>query len=176
MKTLESRIIVEVDMDQKMFDRGFQRALEYEGNYRHRHPVMCSVKVGNAVVKKGLKLLCHHNFFYADSPFRLGGSVFALNVNENIFARIDDDGNPHSMFGNVMAERVAIESQFDLSTAKEQYHHDRVRVISDGCGYRKGQIILTATFADYEIVYNWKGEERKVIKVWKNYIVGVLKP
>jgi hypothetical protein len=176
MKTLASRIIVEVDMDQKLFDSGFQRALEYEGNYRKRHPVMCTVIEGNAMVKKGLKLLCHHNFFYKDSPFRLGGNMFTLKLNESIFARIDDNGNPHSMFGNVMAERVLIESDFDLTSAKEQYHHDRVRVISDGCGYRKGQIILTNNFADYEIVYNWKGEERRVIKVWKEFIVGVLKP
>jgi hypothetical protein len=178
MKTLSTRILVEVDMEQKRIADGLLTAKEFQGNYRERQPVMCKVIQGNELVKKGLTLLVHHNFFYDESPYRVIGNVYAIKTNENIFARLDVIGNAHSMFGNIIAERVpmgdAIEG-FEIPEQYQKFYPDRVRVISDGCGYKVGQMLLILEKADYEIVYNWQGSERKVIRVKRGEIVGYLK-
>ena len=177
MRIPNNRIYVEVDMNQKDFHNGFKTAKEYQGNFRERQPVMCKVIQGNSLVKKGLILLVHHNLFYEDNPYRIGGDTFAINTNENIFARLDMVGNAHSMFGNIIAERVPIDydTSFEVPDRYKGDYVDRVRVISDGCGFVVGQILLILDKADYEIVYNWQGEERKVIRIKKNEIVGYLK-
>lgn len=175
MQTLSTRILVEADLTQKDFDNGLQCAKDFQGNHRDRNPVTCTVLQGNALVKKGLTLLAHHNFFYEDSPFRVVGNTFSITTNENIFARLDEQGHPHSMFGNVMAERIPIDYFLEMPPEFQQMYRDRVRVIADGCGYRKGQVILVENYADYEVIYNFQGVERRVIKVKKEHIVGRLK-
>jgi hypothetical protein len=177
MKAANNRIIVEVDMNQKLFDSGFQTAKDFQGNYRERQPVMCKVIQGNMLVKKGLLLLVHHNFLHNDSTFKISDRIFALNTNEQIFARLDVIGNAHSMFLNIIAERVLIDHDTDLEVPDDakKFYPDRVRVISDGCGFIVGQILIVLQYADYEIVYNWEGVERRVIRVKKNEIVGYVK-
>jgi hypothetical protein len=88
MKTLSSRILVEVDMQQKDMHDGLIAAREFQGNYRERRPVLCTVIQGNEMVKRGLKLLVHHNFFYDNSPYRVVNNTYAINTNEHIFARL----------------------------------------------------------------------------------------
>jgi hypothetical protein len=177
VKIPNNRIYVEVNMEQKEFHNGFRTAKDFQGNYRERQPVMCKVIQGNHLVKKGLILLVHHNLFYEDSPYRLAGNMFAINTNENIFARVDLTGGAHSMFGNIIAERVPIDydTSFEVPDRYKEDYVDRVRVISDGCGFVVGQMLLILHKADYQIVYNWEGVERKVIRIKKNEIVGYVK-
>jgi hypothetical protein len=76
-----------------------------------------------------------------------------------------------------MAERIPITyGDLEIPPEYQKDYPDRVRVISRGCGYQIGQLIYILKHADYEIIYNWKGIERRVIKVFKPYIVGSLKP
>lgn len=174
MRTLSKRILVEVNMDQKLWNDGLMTAKEYQGNYRERQPVMCKVIQGNEMVKRGLILLAHHNFFNENSPYRVVGNTYAINTNEYIFARLDVIGNAHSMFGNIIAERIEIPDPEGLEVPEQykKFYPDRVRVISDGCGFVVGQLLFIVKFADYEIVYNWQGSERKVIRVKRSDIVG----
>lgn len=174
MKALKSRILVRVDMSQKDMSGDFFTAKEFNTNHRDRHPVLCESLQDNGVLKKGDLLLVHHNFFYEGSPYQMSGDVFSLILNRQIFARLDKDGYAHSVCGNLMAERIPIPSTLELPPDYQKYYNDRVRIISAAEGYHKGQTLLCYPFADYEIIYNWKGEERRVIKVWKEDVCGRL--
>jgi hypothetical protein len=176
LRTTPDKILVDVNPKEKDFDKGMQTAKDFSSNYSSRNPIVCKVVQGNDLIKRGVYLLAHYNFFGEHSPFRISETIFALKVNENIFARLDEDGNPHSMFGNIMCERIPEEYSLHMPPELQTMKPNEVRVISNGSGYRKGQVLLIETKGDMEVIYNWRGEERKVIKVKREYVVGLLKP
>lgn len=174
MKALENRILVKVDFAQKDFSSGLQLGKEFDTNYRNKRPVMCQSLEWKGGVSKGDFLLVHHNFFYEGSPYQFSDDIFSIKLNQNIFSRLDKEGVPHSIFGNVMAERIPIQSALEMPPEYQKNYNDRCKVIDNGEGYSKGTVILHYPFGDYQIIYNWKGEERTVIKVWKEDIYGKL--
>ncbi len=172
MKALQHRILVEVDMYQKYFSHGLATGKDYDVNFRNKRPVMCKCLETKGVLKKGDFLLVHHNFFYDDSPYQVSGNIFSIKINQNIFSRLDKDGNATSIFGNVIAERLIVPNKLEMPDDYKRYYRDRCKVISDGEGFRKENIVIHLVHGDYEIIYNWKGEERTAIKIKKEEIVG----
>lgn len=166
VRPLKGKIIVKVDTSQKERNEQFLLAKEYNTNYRDRSPVVAAVITGSKEIKKGAFLLCHHNLFYsATSPYRIDGDTYSIPINENIYAWIDEDGVPHPLNGNIIAERVKIGSAFELTPQYQKNHIDRVIVLSDGLGFKAGQQVFTWKYSDHEIIYMWKGKEKRVIKI-----------
>lgn len=178
IKATKGGIILRVDPDQK--ERAIVNGTElivatkYRTNHRDKHPVVGIVEVGNDKINKGTPLICHHNFFYGDvSVYSMGDGLFSIPVTKNIFMRIDAEGNPHSMFGNIICERLWQTSDLEIPDAFKKEYIDRARVISNGYGYKTGQVVYHIPFANYEIVYNWGNIERRIIKLEKDDIVAI---
>lgn len=166
VKPLKGKVVVRVDPLQKATSEHFLLAKEYNNNYRDRSPVVAEVVEGNKKVKKGQFLLCHHNLFYsATSPYRIQGDLYSIPFNENIYAWLDEDGLPHPLNGNILAERVKIETAFELTPEFTKNYINRVTILSDGLGFKSGQQVFTWPYSDHEIIYMWKGKEKRVIKI-----------
>lgn len=180
MNPTRKGIIVYCDPDQKetikVGGKDFRCALKFGVNYREKSQVVATVIQGNAEVSEGVVLICHHNLFYGESPWALGDNLFSIPVNENLFALIDSEGNPHCIGGNVLAERVLpVLKGFSIPESYKKAHNDRVVLLEDIYGLKKGQQVFTKQFANYEVVYHWNGKERRVIKIKYSDIVAVLK-
>lgn len=178
MNPANEKIIVKVDQNQKssleISGSKFLLAKQYNNNRREQNPVLCEVIIGNSKIKEGVFLVVHHNRFAEYSPYELGDYLYAIPYDKQLFARIDENGNAHSICGNIITERVEKKSIIQVVASQRKNYHDRVMVLNDGYGYKKGDEIFTWPFSDYEIIYVWKGEEKRVIKVYKDDICGKL--
>lgn len=179
MKPTKDGIILRVDPEQK--ERAMFGGVEiligvkYKTNHRDKHPVIGIVEVGNWMIPHGTPLVVHHNLLYGETcVYSMGGGLFSIPVNENIFMWIDDKGDPHSMLGNIICERLETYSSFAKPGEHIKLYHDRGRVLSNGFGYKKGQIVYTVPYATYEIVYNFDKAEHRVVKIHKDDIVAIL--
>lgn len=180
MNPIKGNIIVRVDLEQKgtikLGDQTFVKVPKFNTNYRDKSPVIAFVEHGNEIIAAGTTILTHHNIFQGDSIFFLEDNLYSIPVNSSIFATVDNEGDLHSIHGNIIVERVAKkEGILETPASYRKNYNDRVIVIADGEGFKKGDQVLTCTMADYEIVYNWEGIEKRVIKVAKRDIVAVLK-
>lgn len=172
---VNKKIVVKVDAAQKEMIRiagiMITTAKEYNTNYRERSPVIAES------VKDGSKFLCHHNMFYgATCPYSLGDDLFAIPYKPNtVFCKLDSNGNAVSILGNIICERVIIESTIDLPPESQKPYLDRVRVKSAGSGFKEGDLLFVIPYSPYHICYTWNGEQKEVVKVFREDIVGVLK-
>lgn len=170
------KLIVSVDYSQKesmeISGTKILLAKEYSTNRRESMPVVCTVLTGNEYVVEGIRLLVHHNRFKEDSPHHLGDNLFSLAYNPSIFAWIDKDGGAHQMCGNVIVERIYDNDSPIIPDHLKKYNPHKFKVVSNGCGFMKGQYVFAYEFSDYEIVYMFRGKEYRVIKIYKDDIVG----
>jgi hypothetical protein len=148
-------------------------AKEYSTNRRESQPVLCTVVEGNEKVLRGTSLLVHHNRFSEYSPYHLGDNLYSLPLTESIYARIDEKGNPHQMFENILVERLYLNDNPLIPAHLKIAHENKYKVVQKGYGLKKGQIIFCFNFSDYEIIYQWKGVERRAVTVKYKDIVGV---
>lgn len=173
MIAVNDRVVVKVDGSQKeianMGNTSIYTMKEYGTNYRERAPVLAEV------FGEDYFLICHHNLFYgATSPFHLSGDYFSIPMRPTtVFCKVDKDGNPYPILGNIICEKVIMESDITLPEEFKKPHLDRVRVTVAGDGYSEGELLFVIKYSRYEICYNWKGEERTISKVFKEDIVGV---
>jgi co-chaperonin GroES (HSP10) len=100
---------------------------------------------------------------------------------KNIFFYFDDDGNPTPMPGYILAERIykkAKTSALLLTDLSDEKENNRVVVtniannVTDG-SFKKGDIVIIETMADYEVVYADKGRENRLIRVKEEDIIAV---
>lgn len=179
VKPTKGGVILRVDPDQK--SRAMYGGVEimigvkYKTNHRDKHPVLGVVEVGNDKVPVGRVLVVHHNFLYGDvSVYSMGDGLFSIPVNQNVFMWIDKSGNPHSMNGNIICERLEEYSPIAKPSEHTKLYHDRGRVISNGYGYRAGQIVYAVPYSTYEMIYNFGKVEHRVVKIYKDDICAVM--
>lgn len=173
-------LLVKVDLEQKgtieIGGQVFQKVPKFTVNNREKSPVVAVVVKGNRHLKKGQMIICHHNFFAAENRYSLGDDLFSIPYTDNIFAVIDDQGNAHPIGGNIICERIQKTiAGFEAPASYRKNYNDRVIVAQDGEGFKKGQQIFTLPMADYEILYNWGDQEKRIIKVKKGDIVAFIK-
>ena len=177
MNAANNKILLRVNMEQKGYmtigNTVLKTSSEYDPNYRERSPVVAEALEFNNGIKKGDILLCHHNMFYGETPYWVKDDIFSIPCKQTtIFAKIGTSGNPKAVLGNVIGERVFMPSQMDLPPEQRKYYLDRVKLLSNGFGYKKGQLIFHRPYAWYEIVYMWGNYERRVIKVNTDMVIG----
>lgn len=177
--TVYERILVRVNTEQKEYANigGVEcfLAQKYNPNNREKSPVLAYVIVGNDEIKEGFFIITHHNYFVEYSPFHVDADIYSIPYSENIFVVIDSEGNAAPVCGNITAERIEENEAIGMADPKRLHYHDRVRVLSGACGFKKDDEILTLPFSDYEILYNWNGIEKRIIRVYSKNIVAVLK-
>lgn len=154
---------------------------KYNENERESRPVLARVERGMPGFKKGTWILCHYNLFDTESPRLLyamdGLHYFSTEVDDLLFAIVGEDGRLQPICGNILAQRVPKATQMfglDIPEEYQEMYHDRVRIISGVGGFREGDIVLTEKWADYEICYNWQGEQRRVVKILAEEVCGIL--
>lgn len=176
MKVVNNKLLVRVNMEQKslMSISGIElrTALQYGTNYRERSPVVAEVMETKSEFAMGDLILCHHNHFYGNSPYWLKDDLFSIPLNHTIFAIIDKDGEPKAVQGNIIAEQIEVPSFLPLPPEQMEVYKDRVKVLSNGCGYKKGQLVFTKLHAPYIIIYIFNTVQRKVVKVNSEMIIG----
>lgn len=173
-------IIVRVDPDQKdeviVGGRALMIPNLYISNYRERSPVVAVVVKGNRQVKAGAVLVTHHNHFSGESQYHLGDDLYSIRVDKSVFFEVDQNGDPIPMGGNIICERVEKNDMIlDIPPSMKKNYNDRVIVLKDSCGFHKGDFVITYPFSDYEVVYNWGGTMRRVVKVFHEDICAVMR-
>ena len=170
------KIIVSVDYSQKesteIFGSTILLAKEFSENRRESMPVMCTTMFPHQTIPCGTHLLVHHNRFDIHSPHHLGGNQYSLAINDAIFASVDEDGNAHQMGGNIIVEYFFDNKSELLPDHLKKPNKYKYKVVNNGYGFKKGQYIFCYEFSNYEIIYNFKGIERRIIKVKQSDIVG----
>ncbi len=174
------KIIVSVDMKQKdtmkLGDIEVKMAQLFETNYREKSPVIAKVEQGNDYVRRGDIIICHHNHYYPPSPYHLGENLYSIPANHTIFAVLQDDGELRSVYGNLLGDRIDIETFMPVPDDQKKKYNDRI-IVTDpgGTKYKKGQTVFTRPSAPYDIVYNYAGNVIRRTKVNSDMIIGVLK-
>lgn len=180
IKPVNDKIIVSVDMRQKdtmmIGDIEVKMAQLFETNFREKSPVIAKVVDGNDYIRSGYVIICHHNHFYPPSPYHLYDNLYSIPTNHTIFAILQDDSELRAVYGNVLGERLDVETFLPVPDNQRKKHHDRL-LINDGgdTKYRNGRLVLTRPNALYDIVYNYGGEVKRRTKVNSEMIVGVVK-
>lgn len=180
MKPVNNKIIVRVDLEQKnsFLINGIKvsTANKFATNYREKSPTIAEVVEGNEWVNEGDVLLCHHNLFYLPSPYHLYENLFSVPASNVLFAVIQSDGNLKPIYGNVLCDRVDIESEIPLPPELRKKYSNR-SIVKDGgnTGYKKGQLVFHRPFANYDINYMFNGIETITTKVHSDQICGIVK-
>ena len=176
MISANNKIRVSVDSTQKesvmVGNSNILLAKDFSNNRRESNPVVCLTIEGNKDVPRGTSLLVHHNRFVQGSPHYLGGNEYSLAYNTSIFAKINSDGSATSLCDNILVEYVYNKVNELIPDHLRKPDRYMYKVLKTGFGFKKGQLIFAYEFANYEIVYVWKGVEYRVIKIAKSDIVG----
>ena len=179
MIAVNKSILVRADLSQKdEIDIGgntFKTGKGYNENFRERNPVVAYVERGTIEIPNGSYIVCNFNYFEEESPLRLSDNLFSIPINEEIFAIVDNKGELHPVYGNLFVERVTKETKIELPEELKKPHANQGIISKNVRGFKKGDYVFWLPFSDYEIVYSWNGEEKRVIKVHYNEMVGILK-
>lgn len=171
-------ILVRCDKEQKsrlsIAGQDFLTPKQYSRSWRERTPVVCEVIQGTAEIPNGTFLLCSFTRFDENSPLWIQDDLYALPLDELIFASINEDGSLNPLFDNVFVERIMIPIPIKIPDDLEKPYFTQGYVAQDTVGFKKGQHIIWLPFSDYLNIYYWKGEEKTAIKVEKAEICGVI--
>lgn len=177
MKPILNNIIVSVNPLQKEETTIGLNILKtgkaYNENFRERNPVVAKVIGGTKEIPKGSHIVCNYSYFDEASPFEIEKGFYSIPINEEIFAIIKKDGTLTPVCGNILVERVTKETGIDIPEELKKPHFNQ-GMVSRGTFF-EGYYVFWLPYADYEIVYQWNGEERRAIKVHENEITGYLK-
>ncbi len=172
---VNDKILVSVDVTQKekisLNGNEFYTSKGFSQNRRESNPVLCKVIDGNRYVPREMYLLVHHNRFVENSPHHVEDNIYSLEWNESIFAKLDENGDAHSVCDNIIVDYV-IEENILLPEQQRKPHKNKYRVKSKGFGFNEGQYVFAYDLANYEIVYVWEGVEKRVLKLVKRDIVA----
>lgn len=147
----------------------------FDSNYREKSPTIAEVVTGNRYLKSGDIIVCHHNTFYEPSPYYLEEDLFSIPYDKIVFGTLDENGNISPLNGNIICQRIPIDSRPEIPIQYRKTFIDRATVLdARWTPYKKGQTILHRLNAGYDIVYNLGGVEYRVTKVHESQIVGIL--
>lgn len=184
MKAVNDRILCRVNMAQK--DRillggiEYKTALKWEVNYREKSPVVAQVVAGNHILQEGDIIITHHNHFMPNglnpSRFYVQDDLFSIPFNQTIFAKIKPDGSIDPICGNVLGDRIPIETVLPIPVEERKKYIDRIKVTHGGTTkFRSGDLVFTRPNLPYDIVYFVDGIEKRVTKIDGAFVVGVVK-
>lgn len=147
-------------------------AKDYSNNRRESEPVLCKVVEGNMVIPNGILLLVHHNRFSPNSPHYLGDNQYSLAYNDSIFASVGRNGEAIGLCDNIIVTQIFDNDSPLIPQHLKKPNKFKYKVVNNGFGFTKGDIVFAYEFSNYEIVYIFEGVEYRVIKIKKSDIVG----
>ena len=159
---------------------------KYGENNREINPVVCEVlNVGKDVtnIEVGDMLILHHNCLDNEALLierdrEQMCDIVAIYWDATIYAKINKEtGKLTPLNGNCIAKRIPkkIESTmiqpFEMT---EDYEFEIVSAPSDFQDVKAGDRVLCYKYSDYEMVYHFKNEEKRAIRLSKEDILGIL--
>ncbi len=181
MNILNDMIMLTVDDEQKeSFVMGSNKFFivpnrhKYNANGRDTNPVLAKVHLPgkNTPFMRGDIIVTVHNTLM-NGAMRLGKYCITP-YDRWILAIVTNKGELKPTAAHVICERINMPSDEDFivpESAQKQYT-DRVKVIAGyGGNYEPGDVIGILKYADYEVVYNWNGEERRRVVVFKQDVI-----
>lgn len=171
-----NNIIVSVNPNQKDEVNIGQNTLKtgknYNENFREKNPVIAYVIGGSKEIPSGSYIVCNYSYFDEQSPFEIEPGYYSIPINEEIFAIVNEDGSLNPVCGNVLVIGMNKDSLINLP---EELVKEQVNQGFAVSGTYNGKHIFFLPYSNYEIVYQWNGDERRVIKVHETEITGYLK-
>ena len=159
---------------------------KYGENNREINPVVCEVlNVGKDVtnIEVGDMLILHHNCLDNEALLierdrEQMYDIVAVYWDATVYAKINKDtGELTPLNGNCIAKRIPkkIEStMFQPFEMTEDYEFEIVSAPSDFPEVKKGDRVLCYKYSDYEMVYHFKNEEKRAIRLSKEDVLGIL--
>lgn len=180
MQPVNNKVLLSCDQSQKdsvtLEGNEFSLTHIYEVDYKIKSPTIATVIEGNDLLRKGDILVCHHNLFYLPSPYHLYGDLFSVPFSKVLFAKILEDGSLMPICGNILGDRIPIESEFELPPDEVRFYNDRLLVTNAGyTKWKAGQILFTRPSACYDINYHWNKERKTVTKISEDQVCAILK-
>lgn len=176
---LKGNIIVSCNINQKdevsISGNLFMTGKKYNENFRERNPVVAYVIGGNETIPSGKFIVCNYSFFDLESPYKVEENIYSIPISEEIYAFVDDNGDLIPVCGNVLIERIMKENLIEIPEELKKEQVNKGIVSRETKMFHKGQTIFFLPYSNYEIVYQWNGEERRAIKIHENEITGYLK-
>jgi len=94
-----------------------------------------------------------------------------------LHAKIDkESGELTPLYGNCIAERIVVSEKSFIVSPFEKKEEVRFKIISTPKGYddvAPGDEVICYKMSDYEMVYNFKGSEKRAIRIWNEDILGI---
>ena len=142
----------------------------YAQDGKETNPVVAEViTTGKDVpLKQGDLIVLHHNLVFDPVYYTEQGQV--IPYDRWVLATVDSNGELVPTEFNRICRRIRKPSkagEFELPGTAVKYYEDRVEEIATG------DIIGILRWADYEVIYNWNGEERRRIIVAKEHIISI---
>lgn len=179
IKPIKGSIIVACNILQKdeinIGSNVIKTGKRYNENFRERNPVVAYVVSGNDEIPFGSYIICNYSHFDLESPYEFESGLYSIPVDSEIYAIINPDGSLEPVCGNVLVWRVGKEYSMDMPEELRKTKMNTGAVASHSKEWQRGQMIYWLPYADYEIVYQWNGEEKRAIKIHRSEITGYLK-
>lgn len=179
MKSIEGKVLVRVDMEQKdsmiIGNIEFKMANKYEVNHRIKSPVIGVIQETNRYLRKGDIAIFHHNHFYGNSPYLVEDNLFSVPMNKTVFCLIKE-GDLFPVFRNVLCEKIQVKTLLPLPPEQVKFHHNQF-VVTDGgwTKFKKGDVIHTFPNSGYDIIYIYNKIDTKITKVDSEMICGLVR-
>jgi hypothetical protein len=180
MKVLDDMIMLQVDWEQKesVTINGYKFLIVpnrkgYNEDGKQTNPVIGKVHMAGKRTPfiKGDYILMQHNSL-PNTAMQVGGYVVVPN-DRWILATITNKGELKPTKDHLICERIEMPHDIDgfiLPESAFKKYDNQVRVLA-GSGFDEGETIGILKYADYEVIYNWKGEQRRRIVVWKKDVI-----
>lgn len=180
MRILNENIMLEFDADQKqsvtidgMHFFIVPNRFKYHQNGRETNAVVAKVILAGKKtgIKNNTYVITSHNVLN-DGAYQIGANIIRP-FDRWILATINKEGELIPTAEHVICMRMPMPIEvngFWLPETAQKMYEDRVKVLT-GEGYEAGEVIGILKFADYEVIYNWNGVERKRIVVYKKDII-----
>lgn len=179
MNPVRGSILVRVYLDQKkesvIGNTSLKTGKTYNENFRERNPVVAYVEQGCDEIPTHSWIVCNYSHFDLESPLHLTDELYAIPIDSEIYAIINDDGSLVPVMGNVLVERITKDSVIELPEELKKPHMDRGLLLTQTENIRAGSFIFWLKMADYEICYTWRGGELRSLKIHQSEITGYLK-
>lgn len=190
MKPIKNRIIIKYDSEQKEYIVYGSLKLYspnrtgHNENLRVAAPTCAEVvSSSDSKLKKGDLLLFPHTIL--DTPSAIikkegGYTYMTLPLDQNkvtIYGKLCKGGEIQPLFGNVIVKRIEQKDASSIIITPDAYKKNEdykaiVLAAPLDSDIHEGDAIVYYKYSDYELVYNINGEEKSVIMVKREDIVG----
>ena len=158
---------------------------KYGENSREINPTVCEVlSVGDEIstVEVGDLIIVHHNVLTNEgqiikTDYSDQSTILAIHFDGTVYAKINKEtGEPIPLNGNLIAKRIKKENKSTLHVPFEETMETTFDIVSTPEDYddvQPGDRVLCYKYSDYEIVYHFKNQQKKAIRIWKDDVLGV---